>query len=118
GRGRRGRSWVSPFGHNIYLSMMKEFPAGAKSLDGLSLVVSLALLRALEKAGVSHLGLKWPNDLLARQRKLAGILLEMTGDTLGSCHVVIGVGLNVKLRPSDMTEVAQPWITLLELGFK
>src|SRR5688500_16624778 len=91
GRGRRGRQWISPFGYNIYLSLLKEFSAGAKSLDGLSLVVSLAILRALQKWGISGLGLKWPNDLMVNQKKIAGVLLEMSGDTVGTCHVVIGL---------------------------
>jgi BirA family biotin operon repressor/biotin-[acetyl-CoA-carboxylase] ligase len=118
GRGRRGRNWVSPFGHNIYLSMLREFPSGAKSLDGLSLVVSLILLKTLQRYGIQDLGLKWPNDLVVNRRKLAGVLLELSGDTLGACHVVIGAGLNVKLLTADMRDVTQPWITLLELGFQ
>lgn len=117
GRGRRGRKWMSPFGHNIYLSMLREFGAGTASLDGLSLVVSLAVVHALRKAGIAGLKVKWPNDLLAGQKKIAGVLLEMSGDALGTCHVVIGIGLNLKLRAGDMQEVSQPWTTLQELGF-
>src|SRR5690606_2947354 len=96
GRGRRGRQWVSPFGHNLYLTLLQRFDSGAASLDGLSLAVGVALVRALREWHIPHLALKWPNDLLCREAKLAGILIEISGDVTGQCQLLIGVGLNVK----------------------
>jgi BirA family biotin operon repressor/biotin-[acetyl-CoA-carboxylase] ligase len=115
GRGRRGRAWRSPFGRNIYLSQVWEFNSGASAIEGLSLSVGLAVVRALEKFGVTGLGLKWPNDILCRDKKMAGILLEMQGDPSGVCQVVVGVGLNVDMSGANTADIAQPWIDLAQV---
>ena len=112
GKGRRGREWLSPFGSNVCLTMVREFELGAAGLEGLSLVVGLALVRALRQIGALDLGVKWPNDVLWKNKKLAGILLEMTGDVSGVCQVVIGIGLNVRVDPLGMDGVNQPWTDL------
>ncbi len=117
GKGRRGRQWVSPFGHNLYLSVLREFTSGASSLEGLSLVIGIALVNALQEWGFGGLGLKWPNDVLWNERKLAGILIEISGDVAGTCQVVIGLGLNLKLKPDTMQDVEQPWTALSQMGF-
>lgn len=117
GKGRRGRHWVSPFGHNLYLTVLREFTSGAASLEGLSLVIGIALVNALQEWGFSGLGLKWPNDVLWNERKLAGILIEISGDVAGTCQVVIGLGLNLRLQPEAMQDVEQPWAALAQLGF-
>jgi BirA family biotin operon repressor/biotin-[acetyl-CoA-carboxylase] ligase len=117
GKGRRGRQWVSPFGHNLYLSVLREFSSGAGGLEGLSLVIGIALVNALQEWGFPGLGLKWPNDVLCDNRKLAGILIEITGDVAGTCQVVIGIGLNLRLKAESMHAVEQPWISLAQLGF-
>lgn len=110
GRGRRGREWVSPFGKNIYLSALWGFDGGAAALEGLSLAVGVAIVRALQKNGLSELQLKWPNDVLWRGHKLAGVLLEMTGDVAGHCQVVVGVGLNVSMPASAGEGIDQAWV--------
>lgn len=115
GKGRRGRQWVSPFATNLYFSLVWRFSQGAAALEGLSLVVGLALSRAIKGLGVSTVGLKWPNDLLADGRKLAGILLEMHGDASGDCQVVIGVGVNVAMQPQHGEAIEQPWVALNDL---
>jgi len=115
GRGRRGRSWVSPFGQSLYLSSVVEFSGGAAALEGLSLVVGVAIVRAVERFGVSGVGLKWPNDVLWQGRKLAGVLLEMTGDPSGACQVVVGVGLNVSLPEGAAKNIDQPWVGVSEI---
>jgi BirA family biotin operon repressor/biotin-[acetyl-CoA-carboxylase] ligase len=97
GRGRRGRGWVSPLGGNVYFSLLRRFAAGMGALSGLSLVAGIALVDALADCGVEGVGLKWPNDVLADGRKLAGILVELGGEFLGPCHAVIGIGINVRL---------------------
>ncbi|MDT8399527.1 MAG: bifunctional biotin--[acetyl-CoA-carboxylase] ligase/biotin operon repressor BirA [Pseudomonadales bacterium] len=114
GRGRRGRQWISPFGHNLYLSMIRAFDSGAAGLEGLSLVTGIALVRALRECGVSELAVKWPNDVLLRQAKIAGILLEMSGDVSGRCQVVFGIGLNIdhSFSGTRMQAVDQPWADL------
>ncbi len=112
GRGRRGRHWASPFAGNLYLSLRWRFSRGAAELGGLSLAVGVALLRALRDEGVEGLSLKWPNDILLHGRKLAGILLEISGETDGPCEVVIGVGLNVRATEFAQEAIDQPWSDL------
>lgn len=114
GRGRRGRTWVSPFGKNIYLSMLWSFSGGLGSLEGLSLVIAIAVERALAELGVADAKLKWPNDVYLNDKKLAGILLEVSGEYSGYCQVVIGIGLNIKLSDYDAESIDQPWAQLSE----
>jgi len=116
GRGRRGRPWYSPFGRSIYMTLGWRYSQGMAALEGLSLVVGLMLLRSLQKLGASDLALKWPNDLMWRQQKLAGILIDVQGDPAGECQVAIGVGLNVDVpvSPDDaqQSSIEQPWVDL------
>ncbi len=112
GRGRRGRAWVSPFGHNIYLSVLWRFEQSPASLSGLSLAAGVAVAQVLRALGVQGAGLKWPNDVVWEGRKLAGILLDMSGEASGPCNVVTGVGLNVMMPPTRGVLIDQPWVDL------
>lgn len=114
GRGRQGRSWLSPFGANLYLSLVWRFSQNAAESAGLSLVVAIGLIKALRKHGVEGLELKWPNDVLCNGRKLSGILLEMHGEMSGPYAVVIGVGLNVCMPQDTAMSIDQPWIDLAQ----
>jgi BirA family biotin operon repressor/biotin-[acetyl-CoA-carboxylase] ligase len=115
GRGRRGRKWVSPFAENLYYSLVLRIDGGMRQIEGLSLLVGLAVMNVLRDMGVKGAGLKWPNDLLVGNRKIAGVLLELIGDPADVCHVVIGVGINVNMQAS--TEVDQSWTSMrLERG--
>lgn len=115
GRGRRGRKWVSPFAENIYYSLVLRIDGGMRQLEGLSLVVGLAVMQTLRDLGITGAGLKWPNDVLVGQKKIAGILLELVGDPADVCHVVLGVGINVNMQMAD--EVDQLWTSMrLEAG--
>lgn len=116
GRGRRGRQWVSPFGRNIYLSLLVSFSGGMSALEGLSLTTAIAVERALRRLGIEGVGLKWPNDIYADGRKLAGILLEVTGEYNSHCQVVIGIGLNLSMSESEAKEIDQPWVDLRSLN--
>ncbi len=115
GRGRRGRQWCSPYGHNLYFSLHWFYEIAPEALAGISLALSVALAETLSGEGVAGLQLKWPNDLQWRGRKLAGILLEMAGETSGPCHLVVGVGLNLYLPPEQAREVDQPWVDLHQI---
>lgn len=97
GRGRRGRSWISPLGANVYFSLLQRCAGGMGTLSGLSLVAGVALAQALEDCGAAGIGLKWPNDVVVDGRKLAGILVEAGGEFLGPCFAVIGIGINLRL---------------------
>jgi BirA family transcriptional regulator, biotin operon repressor / biotin---[acetyl-CoA-carboxylase] ligase len=92
------------------------FEGGVAAIEGLSLAVAVAVVRSLSVLGVQGVQLKWPNDVLYQRKKLAGILIEMTGDPSGYCQVVIGVGLNVSMEPAAADEIAQPWIDLRQIA--
>lgn len=111
GRGRHGRQWVSPFGRNVYLSMLWRFEMPPMEVAGLSLAAAVGVLRALHAFGCVDAGLKWPNDILWQQKKLAGLLLEVSGEAGGPSQVVIGVGLNTWLGAAG-NAIDQPWIDL------
>jgi len=109
GRGRRGKTWVSPFAANIYLSIVWDFEQGAQALEGLSLAVGVAVKRALNAQGVNGVQLKWPNDIYVEGQKLGGILLEMIGDPAGQCSVIVGVGINVAMPETQGSDIDQEW---------
>lgn len=114
GVGRQGRPWISPFGSNLYLSLLWRFQCGAAQLGCLSLYVAVAIVRALKKLGAKEVGVKWPNDIYYQGKKLAGILLEMRGELSGPSAVVIGIGLNICMPHSnnDAQGIDQPWVDL------
>ena len=115
GRGRRGRKWISPFAENIYYSLVLRIDGGMRQLEGLSLIVGLAVLSSLREFGSCDAGLKWPNDVLVGNKKIAGILLELVGDPADVCHVVIGIGINVNMMVAS--DVDQSWTSVrLEAG--
>ncbi|BCG64211.1 MAG: BirA family transcriptional regulator, biotin operon repressor/biotin---[acetyl-CoA-carboxylase] ligase [Methyloprofundus sp.] len=115
GRGRRGRQWVSPFGSNIYCSILWRFTAGPASLSGLSLAVGVAVVEALNIHGIQDVGLKWPNDIYWQQRKLGGILVEVSGETDGPCSAVIGLGLNLFVGSADAAGIEQEWVDIQQI---
>ena len=114
GRGRLGRSWLSPFAACLAGSLLWRFPLPASALSGLSLATGIAVARALRNFGVAEVGLKWPNDVWWRGRKLGGILLESGGGP-GAFAVVAGVGLNVALPSPVAAAIDQPWVDLWEI---
>ncbi|MBR7889379.1 biotin--[acetyl-CoA-carboxylase] ligase [Marinomonas sp. A79] len=112
GKGRRGRQWESGVAKNLTLSFAWRFDNGPSVTEGLSLAVGVAVARVLKKIGVPNPGLKWPNDVQIDGQKICGILLEMVADQ-DVCHVIIGIGLNVEMDASFMTQVDQPWTDLV-----
>lgn len=112
GRGRRGRSWQSPFGANLYLSMSWNWALWPAGLPALSLVVGVVCANALKAVGLANVQLKWPNDLWVEQKKLGGILIEQSGEVGGACRVVIGVGINVAMQASQATGIDQAWTSV------
>ena len=109
GRGRQGRRWVSGLGQSLVLSVSWRFSTGSDGLSGLSLAVGVALVEALAAGGFERVMLKWPNDLVIEDRKLAGILVEASHSSSGSTACVVGVGFNLDLAPSDSDRIDQPW---------
>ncbi len=114
GRGRRGREWVSPFGSNLYMSMFWRLDAGMAAAMGLSLVVGVAVVEALQQVGITGVKLKWPNDLYHQDKKLAGILVEMSGQAGGAANLVIGIGMNL-MMPAQTPGITQPWTSVEDI---
>ncbi len=112
GRGRRGRTWVATPYRNIMLSLAWRFEAGPTVSSGLSLAAGVAVVRALNEYGVTGLGLKWPNDVVWRECKLAGVLTDVRGEASGPSLVVLGVGVNGYISAEDAAQIDQPWVDL------
>lgn len=116
GRGRRGRQWISPFGANLYLSMFWRLEQGPAAAMGLSLVIGMVMAEVLQRLGAKDVRVKWPNDLYLNDRKLAGILVELTGKTGDAAQLVIGAGINLAMRDTNASGINQGWINLQEAG--
>jgi len=116
GRGRRGRQWFSPFGTNLYLSMYWRLEQGPAAAIGLSLVIGIVIAEALQRLGADKVRVKWPNDIYLNDRKLAGILVELTGKTGDAAQIVMGAGINLTMKSVATEMVNQGWINLQEVG--
>ncbi|MBD3257947.1 biotin--[acetyl-CoA-carboxylase] ligase [candidate division GN15 bacterium] len=109
GRGRLGRTWFSPFGSGVYVSVIFRPAFEPESAPGMSVMTALALLDAIVacspgEARLKQISLKWPNDLLIGGRKVAGILTELATEDRVISHVVIGIGINVNASPNEFPE--------------
>lgn len=112
GRGRRGDLWHSPDTGNLYLSILWPFPADMAQ-NGLSIAIGISLIKILKAEGINDLQLKWPNDILHKRKKLAGILVESRLGT--KQNTVVGIGLNFKLPPDTQKQIQQPTTSLEQL---
>jgi BirA family biotin operon repressor/biotin-[acetyl-CoA-carboxylase] ligase len=110
GRGRAGRTWHSPPGSNLYLSLIVRSTLPPAALPGITLAAGIAVCDAIRASGVAHARLKWPNDVLAGDRKLAGVLTEMTSKGGAVDAVIVGIGVDVDTRradlPAELAEIA------------
>ena len=113
GRGRRGRSWLAPFGSGICMSIGWQFEESPPTFPALSLAVGVAVAKALRRFGAADVGLKWPNDLIWKGRKLGGILVEMRGESGGPATVVIGIGINVHMPAAIRLTLAEQQAALI-----
>ena len=120
GRGRRGRQWQSPYGSGLCLSVSWWFDVVPSSLPTLSLAVGAGVCRVLRTINADEVGVKWPNDLIARGAKLGGLLVDVQGEADGPIRVIIGLGINIDVT-SDLAKQVQaagglPVIGLRELS--
>ncbi|WYW99245.1 bifunctional biotin--[acetyl-CoA-carboxylase] ligase/biotin operon repressor BirA [Proteus vulgaris] len=118
GRGRRGRQWISPFGRNLYLSIYWKLDQGPAAAIGLSLVVGVIMAEVLQKLGADGVKVKWPNDLYLNDKKLSGILVELTGKTGDVAHIVTGIGINIAMSKNQNEVINQQWINLEQVGIR
>ena len=113
GRGRRGRSWASPFGSNLYFSVIWRFDPPPSHIATLSLAVGAAVANSVNaELGCDAVVLKWPNDLYVGDKKIGGILIELAGEAGAEHVVVVGVGVNVSMPQISGAEIDQPWTDL------
>jgi BirA family biotin operon repressor/biotin-[acetyl-CoA-carboxylase] ligase len=111
GRGRQAKQWLTPLGQSIALSINHEFKCALKDLSGLNIVIGVALIKTAQKLGNSHLSLKWPNDVLGTEGKVAGILIEASGNKKQS-KATIGIGINWQIRDSLLDSIDQPCMNI------
>jgi BirA family biotin operon repressor/biotin-[acetyl-CoA-carboxylase] ligase len=106
GRGRRGRSWVAPFGTGLTFKIAWTFAESPADLSALSLAMGVSVAEALRAAGAAETMLKWPNDIVWRQRKLGGLLIQLKSEAGGAACVVVGLGLNLALPDAARAALA------------
>lgn len=117
GKGRLQRQWHSPFGRNLYFSILYPLQKDISELAGLSLVTGLSLCQTLAKLYSLNdtLKIKWPNDIIVDHKKLAGILIEIQAESHGTAQAIIGIGLNVNMQSQQSSPIDQPWTSLSEI---
>lgn len=115
GRGRAGRSWLSPGGGNIYMSFSYLLKPGLLDFSAISLVIGIAVIKALQAIGVSGLALKWPNDILLEGAKLAGVLIQ-TRNVGDKRFLIIGIGINVQMPDASTIKPDINWRDLSGFG--
>lgn len=119
GRGRRGRRWNSGLGNALTFSVLYRFSQPNAALSASSLVVGVALMRALKELGVRDAMLKWPNDLITSDGKLGGVLIETCGERASALStIIIGIGINVRLPGRLEAAIDQPAVDLHRLGVR
>lgn len=108
GRGRRGRTWESPSGSGIFMTLMIKPDINPNNASMLTLVAALAVAAAIRKCTGRPAGIKWPNDIVMNGKKVCGILTEMSAQVDYVNHVVVGIGINVHNEsfPEELTHMA------------
>ena len=101
GRGRLGRSWISPKGKGIWMSLVLRPDIPPDKAPGITTLVAVAIRRVLNQLTGLDIGIKWPNDIIVNGRKVCGILTEMHGDMDKIYYIVVGIGINANLEESD-----------------
>lgn len=115
GKGRLNREWYSPYGQNIYFSCLFPFQKDVSELAGLSLLVSLAVVKTLRKCGASDLlTVKWSNDVMYDNKKISGNLIEVFAETHDVSEAIIGIGINVNML-DDANDITQAWTSLRQI---
>lgn len=109
GRGRQGKTWMSPPGSGVCLSAAYTFASQPDNLPAMTLAIGLAALTALKGLGGRGVQIKWPNDLVARDGKLGGILTEVQSQSGSGVTVVSGIGININVGDDVDIEMENDW---------
>lgn len=113
GKGRRGRAWQSPYAANIYLSVVWNLQKPLSEVGALSPLLAISIVHALRDLAVPGLGLKWPNDIYCHNKKLAGLLIECSGEMNGNTKLIIGIGVNVYMSKQENINIDQQWTDII-----
>lgn len=113
GRGRRGRTWQSPAGTNIYMTLLLKPEINPNHASMITLVSALAVAKGITRVTGSRAGIKWPNDIVMNGKKVCGILTEMSAQFDYVNHIVVGIGINVHSK--EFPEEIAPMATSLDL---
>ena len=118
GRGRRGRSWVSPSGTGIFMTLMIKPDINPNNASMLTLVAALAVAKAITSVTGEEAMIKWPNDIVVNSKKVCGILTEMNAQFDYINHIVVGIGINVHNEsfPEEISQMASS--LMIEAGGK
>lgn len=118
GKGRRGRSWVSPSGTGIFMTLMIKPDINPNNASMLTLVAALAVAKAITSVTGEEALIKWPNDIVVNSKKVCGILTEMNAQFDYINHIVVGIGINVynESFPEEISQMASS--LMIEAGGK
>ena len=118
GKGRRGRSWVSPSGTGIFMTLMIKPDINPNNASMLTLVAALAVAKAITSVTGEEALIKWPNDIVVNSKKVCGILTEMNAQFDYINHIVVGIGINVhnEIFPEEISQMASS--LMIEAGGK
>ena len=116
GKGRLGRDWFSPQGVNLYFSLMIRPHCASWDYPLYSPATAVGLVVGIERATGLSVRIKWPNDIVFKGKKVAGILLESKADQGAGAYLVVGIGINVNMVPADFPELLRASSTSLMAG--
>ena len=115
GKGRLNRSWISPPGTGIWFSLILRPPIPPVDAPKITAMAGAAVVKAIERVTGLAAGIKWPNDIVLGGKKVCGILTEINADLDLIHYVVVGIGLNVNMRPEDFPDEIRPIATSLRI---
>ena len=116
GRGRQGKKWLTSFGNGIIMSLCKKLNQSSQHLDGLSLVAGLAIIKTIKTKTQNQLLLKWPNDIMCQNKKLAGVLIELFTHPKSPTVLIVGLGINLKDTKIHQENIEQEIIALQDVS--
>ncbi len=115
GKGRLGRQWVSPKGKGIWMSIILKPDVDPSFASKITLIGAASVLKAMNNLGINNCSIKWPNDIVINNKKVSGILTEMSAELTRINHIVIGIGINVNIDVEDFSEELKSIATSLKI---
>lgn len=111
GRGRINRLFLSPFAKGVWFSLILRPNIPPMEVSKMTLLAAVAVARAIRHHGLTDCGIKWPNDILVKGRKMVGILTELNGSAEKVNYIIMGIGVNTGITAEDLSKDLQPIVT-------